>query len=444
MLGFTTKREETFIEGKKRFKMCYVDADTILHQSSVMLQQKYIIVKHKSGKWKDRFENISSFWGLGNTIGGFLKEINDKKEKSGTPLATKDDFIIEEFFELKPEFSNSEKALSAGLSAIGSSVGKIKKFTDSEDYRLIISGGKGNYRNEYGKTLKYKGNRSDKPILYTELKEAMLDMYKTKVILADFCEAEDICGWEAKKEEIIVGEDFKDWSIAISYIDKDVDHVYAPSTNYSKFEEGYRLPTKIECTKALVTQIICGDTACDNIQGLPKLTEEVTKKFGLRKSNGCGKASAQNLLDSCKTEKDMFERAVFAYQSYYGMDTVEFEAWDGEKLTWTWLDFMKETAILVKMQEFEGQRYDVEDTLKELGINYQERLFQPIIPDFLPELLLREVVNSLRSEVRDLAELATPKKAEAKPLQITKLENVVERLNKLEKQFNNLFAIEDN
>jgi len=362
---------------KKRFKMCYVDADTILHSASISLQQSYINAKHiKSGRVK-RFENKTSFGVRGKKIipNGWLDSTNQEMISKGKPPFTIEDFELEECFEIKPEFSNHKDAIEHGLSSIGFSVGGIKKYADSEDYRLIISGGNGNYRNGLAKTLKYKGNRTDKPILYSELKEAMVEQYKHKIILADHCEAEDICGWKAKEQVDLFGEDFSKWEACISFIDKDVLMVYSPSINYNKFEEGFIFPSKLDCSRHLVSQIVAGDQSCDNIQGLPNLTEEVTKKFGLRKANGCGKTTAENLIASCETEKEMYERAVFSYQSYYGMDIVEFESWDGEKLQWTWLNFMRETSYLVKMQDFEGQLWDVEDKLKELGIDYTTKLF---------------------------------------------------------------------
>ena len=388
----------------KRFKMCWVDADTILHSSAIALQQSYLNVKHKSSGRVKRFENKTDFGIRGDKIipNKWLDLTNQSMIEKGKQPFNIDDFEIEECFEIKPEFKNNKDAIEYGLQSIGFTVGGIKKYADSEDYRLIISAGEGNYRNEYAKTLKYKGNRSDKPILYAELKEAMIDQYKNRVILAKGVEAEDICGWKAKEQEERFGEDFSNWEECIAFIDKDVKMVYSPSVNYRKFEEGFTYPTKMECVKHLVSQIVAGDESCDNIRGLPNLTEEVTKKFGLRKANGCGKTTAENLIADCETEKECYERAVFAYQSYFGLEPVKFKSWDGEYLEWTWLDFMKETAILVKMQDFEGQMWDVEEKLQELGIDYHTKLFPEPQRTFTPKeetlLEIKSLIETIVSE----------------------------------------------
>lgn len=406
-------------QDSNKYKMCYVDADTILHSAAIALQQNYLNVTHiESGRVK-RFDNKTSFGIRGGKIIPFVPEkdsglvikgvakskwlghTNYTRKLKGLVEFNLEDFEIEECVELKPEYSNFEDAMSYGLSSIGFTVGGIKKYADSDDYRLIISGGNGNYRNEYAKTLKYKGNRPDKPILYAELKEAMISQYKSKIILADGVEAEDICGWYAIEELKSKGYNFEDWSICISYVDKDVNMVYAPSINYSKFEEGFTLPTKLDCIKHLVVQTICGDKSCDNIMGLPNLTSEVTEKFGLRKANGCGKQTALNLLETAETEVEMWKRAAFAYQSYYGMEVTKFKAWDGEELTWSWLDYMRETAILVKMQEFEGQLYDVEDTLRSLGIDYTKPLYKAPTRTFI---LNQEVNESLQQVISTIVD----------------------------------------
>lgn len=423
--------EDSTPSANKRFKLVWVDADTILHSSAIALQQSYINVKHtQSGRIK-RFDNKTAFGVRGSKIipNKWLDKTNQGMLEKGKEPFKLEDFEIEECYEIKPEFTTHEEAIEYGLQSIGFSIGGIKKFSDSEDYRLIISGGKGNYRNDLAKTLKYKGKRTDKPILYAELKDAMIDQYKKRVVLADFCEAEDLCGWYAIQQEEKFGEDFDKWEECISFIDKDVKMVYSPSINYRNFEDGFTFPTKLECAAHLVSQIVAGDESCDNIRGLPNLTEEVTKKFGLRKANGCGKTTAENLISDCKTEKEMYERAVFAYQSYFGMEPTEFQAWDGELITWTWLDFMRETAVLVKMQDFEHQVWDVEDKLKELEIDYENKLFPEPVKTFVGD---EDHIKELGSLIKDILEnnvkgLKSKKKADQAPM----IDQIKERLESI-------------
>lgn len=407
--------EDEQLTHKKRFKLCYSDHDTPLHAAAISLQETYLIVKHKASGREKEFKNITTFKGRGNKIGGWLGETNLEREEKGLSTFTIDDFEITEHVRIKPEFKNVEDALKYGLESIDFTVGAIKKHGDCEDYRLVVSGGNGNYREDYSRTEIYKGNRSDKPILYSDLKERFLEKYKNKIVLSNKNEAEDVLGIQAEEHRKEKGDCFDNWEICIQFIDKDVKNVYAPSFNIRKTEDGFRFPRQKDCTFELVSQVIAGDPT-DNIRGIPNLTEEVTSKFGLRKANGCGKTTAENLIKDCETEKEMWERAVFAYQSYYGMEPVEFEAWDGEKLTWTWLDFMKETAILVKMQEYEGHLFDAEDVLKQHGINYHEKLFtEPEMVYVGDEANIKQLQNMLNDIInKDLVGLKSMRKADQK------------------------------
>lgn len=430
---------------EKRFKMCYVDADTILHSAAIALQQRYINVKHIPSGRIQRFDNKTEF-GIrnGNIIPNkWLDKKNKEFEEKGKKGFSVDDFEIEELWELKPEFSDIEAAMEHGLESIAFSVGGIKKFSNSEDYRLIISAGHGNYRNDLAKTLKYKGNRGDKPILYAELKEAMINQYRNHIILAEHCEAEDVCGWKAKEEENRVGEDFDKWEICIAYVDKDVNCVYAPSINYQHFEDGFTYPTKLDCARSLVAQIICGDTACDNIQGLTNLPVEVTDKFGLRKAVGCGKTTAYNLLETCSTEKEMYERAVFAYQSVYGLDPVKFKAWDGEELEWTWLDFMQETAVLVKMQDFEGEIFNVKDKLDSLYIDYTRKLFEEPKLLFTNKANAEELVKRIRTKLQSIAGDIKSYSPLKKAALVDMLKSTREQLDEVLTQFDEFYELEE-
>ena len=214
---------------------------------------------------------------------------------------------------------------------------------------------------------------------------------------------------------------------------------YAPSINYSKFDEGFRFPTKLECTKCLVTQIVCGDTACDNIQGLPNLTKDVTSKYGMRAASGCGKQTAMNLLEHADTEKEMYERAVFAYQSYYGMEPVTFDDWEGNELWWTWLDFMQETSILVKMQDFEGEMFSVAEKLNELDIDFTKELYKVAEPELNEDSVVLDLLDKLAKDLTEITDNCKPKKSEKKDLQVARLEYTFDKLNELQSNLINFY-----
>lgn len=348
--------------------MCYADADTLLFRAAILQQEDYIEAVHKETGWKKRFKNVTSFYGRGKARdGGWIAEQNEKREKDGKPLISANDFELIQGIELKGSEGDHEKALHDAMTYLDYNIGMIKKAMDSEDYRLVI-GGEGNYRHDYAQRVPYKGSRKEKPILFLEIKEQFLSKYKNKVIVSDGIEAEDYVarmGYISSKEQARTGK----WPYLISFIDKDVKQVYCPYLNYDKLEEGIQLMTPIECMRHFTKQLILGD-ATDDIEGINTLPEEIYTKYSIRKVKTVGETTSVALLASCTTVKEMFERVVEVYKASYGEEPIEFVSHRNEKLSWTWLDFLKETAILVYLQRHEDERYDIEDTLKKLKVDY--------------------------------------------------------------------------
>ena len=427
----------------KRFKMCWVDADTILFRAAKSVQVDYIDVKHTPTGRIKRFDTRTKF-GIraGKATGmGWLGKLNKKREEKSLEVFDVSEFEIEDGCEVNTEYTNVQEAIESAVENIDFAVGSIKKHCDSEEYTLVISAGDGNYRDDHAKLQKYKGKRAGKPILYSEVKEAMLSKYGRKIFLSSMCEAEDVLGWRAMEEFKLKGADFSKWDLCLSFLDKDVKNVYAPSFNYTKLDEGWRFPTHKDCTFELTSQVIAGDPT-DDIPGLPNLPEEVTAKFGLRKANGCGKTTGENLVKGCDTEKGMWERAVFAYQSYYGMEPINFKSWDGDDLTWTWLDYMQETAILVKMQEYEGHVYNVKEVLDGFNIEYSKKLFGVVEAELVEEVDIRKVIKDLKGSLTNLHGKGSPlsyKKSESKASLTERLDKVNGLVEDIESKLSNFF-----
>jgi hypothetical protein len=69
----------------------------------------------------------------------------------------------------------------------------------------------------------------------------------------------------------------------------------------------------------------------------------------------------------------MYERVVEAYRTYYGEDEFEFTSHRGEVSKRTWLDMLKENAILLYMlRDYkEAGVYDITKTFNKLGVSYE-------------------------------------------------------------------------
>lgn len=246
----------------KKYKMCWADFDTAVFRVTQTCQEDYIVVTHNKTGWQKEFKGVSKFYGLGKShTGGWIGEQNKEREASGKPLISAEDFTISYHHRLKDE--PVEQLIQTSLQEIDFTVGRIKRTSDADDYRLCI-GGKGNYRHELAQVLPYKGNRTEKPILFQEIKEAFIEKYKSKVIVCDGIEAEDkvsIEAFNAYKRFKESGE----WDTVITYVDKDVSQCYCPYFNYDKTTEGIKTPTPQECMFNLCKQLLIGDRSTDNI-----------------------------------------------------------------------------------------------------------------------------------------------------------------------------------
>lgn len=385
----------------KKFKKCCVDADTFVVRNAKLMQEDYIEVRHiKSGRSLE-FRNQTSFGvrsskiieltedDISNNIREKTYEKNGKKlkepykwlawknydqQKKGASVFSVEDFEILPKARLSSEYNSYEDALKAAEMVFASNVKGVKDNMDSEDYVLCISSGDGNYRNEASKTVGYKSSRLEKPIYFQDFKDKVSETYKSKIWWTNNNEAEDYLQHIAKQQEALYGEDFEKWEVCATYVDKDVDQVYIPSKNFDKYEEGWRYPTKIECEKTLVAQTISGDPT-DTIEGLPTLTESVTRYFGLRKANGVSKTTAEKIISDCTNVQEMWKRAIFCYQQYYGIDKeYHFKDVHGEDQCWTWIDYMQQCYVLVKMQEYQGQIPCIRKYFDSIGVDWKDEV----------------------------------------------------------------------
>lgn len=400
MLGLSDPVASDSSPSKKRFKMCYVDFDTILYRSATFLQDNFLEITHTpSGKVK-RFKNLTSFGTRKNRNGEpqiikvdpeldkrkdedgnpvkWLGWLNYDREQQGKPPFSLEDFSIEAKAEMKKDFESLQDGIDQALISLSSNIKTIKEFMDADDYRLCISGGDGNYRDKECRTNIYKGDRGDKPLYYKEFREAFIEIYKNKILYSEYAEAEDILSYRCYEELAKKGANFDDWDICISYIDKDCDMIYGKSFNYNNLEDGWRIPSLWDCEVSLASQVIAGDPT-DSILGLPSVGNQVKQTLGVRKGNGISKDTAYKILQGSEKArlpyKELWSRVVHCYQDYYGIDTTyEFVDIFGVKQCWTWLDYMQQCYSLVKLQDYKGQIPCIREYLNKIGVDVTEEV----------------------------------------------------------------------
>ena len=150
-----------------------------------------------------------------------------------------------------------------------------------DDFKAYITG-KGNFRNDIAVTAPYKGNRKDlkRPKHYEAIRKHLVDL---GAILVEGMEADDAIAIEATANGGFIVS-----------IDKDLDQIPGHHYNFVKHEEYF--VTEEQGLLNFYKQILTGDRV-DNIMGI----------------KGIGPVKADKLLAKCKTEKEMFDVCVKAY-----------------------------------------------------------------------------------------------------------------------------------
>lgn len=361
--------DDEIIEQKEYpYELLIVDADTPVFRASKFVQEDYVIVTHiPTGKEKE-FKTKTEFYGhWQKKNGGWLRDTNLCREEKGLEPFPLEDFEVEQYERLLPDIVDH---VEEGIKSFDFFVGSIKKTGLAPDYKLLI-GGEGNFRYDIAETWEYKANRAAKPLLFEEIREAIISKYKSKVEIVNTKECDDQAAYYGR-ENVIHFQKTGKWKYCLGILDKDLRMIYSPQINYDHLDEGVYIPTPLECAKYYGKQLLCGDKSVDNIPGLPDIPNDLREKYQVRKGKSVGDSTAINYLKSCETIQGVFSRLVEAYRAYYGEEPFEFENYKGEKYQSTWLDRLNEQAMLVFMNYYENPLdYDIRKTLDKVGVSYE-------------------------------------------------------------------------
>ena len=303
-------------------KLLYIDADTLLYSSAAKEEVNKCLAKHVPTGREKLFESKTEF----NT---WLKA-NTKWNK--------EDF---EFTVVK-ELNDQDNGIRFACASFKQKVANIVEAVVAKDYFVCIQG-EGNFRKTYpAKYVQYKAQRGEKPILFKELYDWVKVKYKHRCIVVDGEETDDYVVRAALTGNIV------------SACDKDVfANSYGLFYNYMKPEDGVFVWTDEQRWKKYWWQVLSGDSG-DNIDGIVHLAQETKDKYSI-KTKGVGGKTADTILDGCTTEKEAAERVLEAYQLAWPEDGYE---------------RMKEMCFFLWMRRWEGQMFDLDSYLKELGVEH--------------------------------------------------------------------------
>lgn len=311
-------------------RILYIDADTILYSSAAKEEiNKCLATNSLNGKSK-LFPSKTAFneW---------------YKEYSTHP---KEVYTFQQEKELVGEISFACKSVRSKIEGIVEKAG-------CDDFRVCIQG-IGNYRNDYvSKYVTYKGQRTGKPLLYSDVFNYVVKKYKDKVIITSEEETDDfICklAWKHWNEKHTT----EDSPIVIAMVDKDIQQ-NCPGVllNYFKLEEGLFLNTHEMQYKGFWKSVLTGDVA-DNIDGILRLSDETKRLYGI-KANGCGPVAAARILCTATSEKECGERVLEAYK----------QAWPDD-----YMERLQDMCFFLWLRREEGEMFDLKKYFDKIGVEY--------------------------------------------------------------------------
>lgn len=314
----------------KRIVLC--DWDTPIYAASAMIQENPVLVTHKISKRSQEFKNKTAF----------------REWISQDAGRSEDDYDLESNPRLVEPIANA-------LHTVKVQVEKLEKQEWQGEIRLFM-GGKGNYRKDACDY--YKSSRPPKPLAWKDCYDFAVKKYADILTICDGEEAEDgvaILAWqgyqEAKKTR---NRDANPYVIA--HIDKDLNMVPGWHWNYNKPEEPPFWINEFQAAYAFWYQMLIGDKT-DDIRGLEDIAPATRERHGIGKQRGCGPKSAEKILSTAKTEKELAELVVNAYKEYYGKD--RFGGWETQ---------LRENGLLLRMRSYEGELFDCVEHCKKLGV----------------------------------------------------------------------------
>lgn len=201
----------------------------------------------------------------------------------------------------------------------------ILEAVGATEYRCFLTG-KGNFRERVATILKYKGTRhAPKPYHYQNIWDHLVKKYNATVIT----------GMEAD-DAISIAQYKGDGNTVICSRDKDLRMV--PGFHYS-WQCGDRQPEKPlykiseqQGHYNWAYQMLVGDTV-DNIWGVP----------------GYGPVKAAKILKDCTNKRDFELTLCRIYESVFGVEDIQYQAWDGRWLVTNYHEIYKENHYLLWM-----------------------------------------------------------------------------------------------
>ena len=295
-----------------------VDFDTPLIAAAASQQKNSVIATFNKNKRQKEFENKTAF-------NKWLKE-NDKWRIEDFTIETKSVIV---------------GSVDRALASLIEKANYVKASKHMASCKFVVGGPHGNFRDSVATILPYKGQRGEKPLLSRKLKEALLNSFDVEILQPDGdYESDDLISMYLYEE---VGN--KDSKRAIMSPDKDLKQCQGRHFDNANPHNPPYFVDEFEGCYNLCFQGLTGDKT-DNIQGIPKMTEAVMEKYGLKGGVHLGPATATKILAPCRSISTLTATVADVYR-------LTFQDIHGEG----WKAILDENMRLLKMLDYKGQVY---------------------------------------------------------------------------------------
>ena len=364
----------------------HYDFDTPVWKACANMENKFIIVKHKTEGWEEEFKNKSTFKGLGTGIKpkSWLGMKNIERELEGKDPWNLEDFEITETARLKMEHS---KAVEQAKVQIYMKLKQIRQQFRIPKIKVHIGSGQC-FRHELDLVRPYKGNRneSSRPIILKEIREWVEKELDCEVAREGY-ETDDRVehyGWIGylsylkcgKFDNIVIASDKDAKNNPKLLVDPDT---YVGENNPLRGK--FKFPNAIlikdstkDCGdigiiqktnsvdykfygfKGLLWQAMCSGDGADNYNCLSHLGQNLN----------FGDESAYRLLKPCKTAKEALQAVIDKFSELlpYGVQYVNHKNENLDVDTMTYMDTYFKVAYMTRSYEDDMDFYKLCKAMK--------------------------------------------------------------------------------
>lgn len=323
-------------------ELVVIDGDILSYRAAAANEKRFVEAVHNETAESYEFDTATKF-----------------KEWAGD---TKDDYTL----------TPGQKAgkLPNAFHILNQMIQNITAACKATSYHIVVSG-EDNFRLMLPLPTRYKDSRKDsmRPLQLKDCKNYLINMHNAEVSVG--VEADDVL-----VAYMVAGH-------TQASIDKDANHGPGCLFNWDNMTE----PEYIKGFGAL--ELIEKETARKTATGKPIIEKTIKGKgrvwlyyqmiFGdpVDAYKPCelakvkfGEIGAYDLLKNCKTDKEALEALMRQYKQWYP-NPVTYRAWDNSlQENKTWLDIWQLYADCAFMRRWEGDRFDVREVLKKMGIEH--------------------------------------------------------------------------